>query len=187
MPDREASWQTTFRFGAGVADEQGFNLGNSSASAAGETRPQLLTRLRLSHLFPPSERWTADLTLPNAVHWGPIDIPFELNVEQPVEILVRPLSAPARSNVVICALANLPNTPNLYGASYLVQPQAAAHFAIPDQVVAVTVYTGAVLTFYDSAAAAIGTVTGSGLHARPRSAVSASLAGNAPLAVLLHY
>jgi hypothetical protein len=187
MNDREANWQTTLQFAAGLLDTKGFNLGNSCASAAGVTEPQKLVRLRVTHLLPAAERWTADLTLPNAAHWGPIDVPFELNVEQPVEIQARPLTAPARSNVLICALANLPNTPNLYGATYLVQPQANAHFAIPDQVVAVTVYTGGVLTFYDAASVAIATVTSVGLHARPRSAVFASLAGNAPLAVLLHY
>jgi hypothetical protein len=149
-----------------------------------------LAQLRVGWLHPELvlERWTADLTVAGVGPIGPIDLPFTFNVEQPVIIDVRPLSAPANANEVVGLLCDLPNSPNLYGATYLAIPDRGLA-QIPPWVVAVTVYGDpAVVTaeFQDPAGNAIATAWGPQLVARPRFATQVALAG-AGAAILFHY
>jgi hypothetical protein len=149
-----------------------------------------LSQLRVGLLKPDAmlERWVADVTVCGVGPIGPIDLPFSLNVEQPVVIDVRPLTAPTNANEVVGLLCDLPNSPNLYGATYLAIPDRGLA-QIPPWVVAVTVYGDpAVVTaaFQDPAGNVIATAWGPQLVARPRFATQVVLAG-AGAAILFHY
>jgi hypothetical protein len=134
-----------------------------------------------------SEKLQAILTTPGGIEIGPIDIPFTYNVETPVSVRV---ICPSRSSVqqrVMLILSDLPDSPNLYGATYLAQPQQNADTPLFDQVVACTVYPSAgVLTFKDGAGNVIATATGSQLIARPRFAKTVA-SNSATPAILFHY
>ena len=147
-----------------------------------------LKKLRVYNLRPyTDEKYQANLTVPGGVTIGPIDIPLTYNIETPVHIEVTNVNGPSSPQDIVATIADLPDTPNLYGATYLVQPSANADVAIPDAVVAVTGYTAGTLTFKDSSGTTICTASGSNqLVARPRLAktVATSATGSA---ILMHY
>jgi hypothetical protein len=146
-----------------------------------------LRNLRVAPLQPYSEQITAMLTLPGGIEVGPIDIPFSFNALTPVHVVVSRQARGAGEQTIKIMLADLPDSPNLYSATHLVQPQQAADVDIPDAVVAVTPYpAAATITFKDSAGNVICTSTGPYLVARPRLAKTVS-SNSATPAMLFHY
>jgi hypothetical protein len=185
--------ETHLDFDASVIQERSTDIGRTAIDG----RPTIwgdcphLAQLRVGWSHPDRvvERWTADLTVGNIGPIGPIDLPFTFNVEQPVAVAVRPLSAPAQSNQVLLLLCDLPNPPNLYGATYLAIPDRQGIAQIPPWVVAVTVLgdpTVVVATFLDAGSNTISTCWGPNLVARPRAATQVSLSG-ADAAIIFHY
>jgi hypothetical protein len=145
-----------------------------------------LRKLTVAPIFPYREQITGEITLPGNILIGPIDVPFSFNVTSPAGVVI---SAPnlTQLQTIQLTLADLPDSPNLYGATHTVlDAQGAVLFAVPDACVAVTLAANlGVLTFYDGASVAFGTASGSQLIARPRIAkfVSTSIAG----AIVFHY
>lgn len=150
-----------------------------------------LRKLRLFPLQPYIERYEAFLTVPGGVTIGPIDIPLTFNIETPVHIMVTNDTAPSSKQDIVGIISDQVDAPNLYGATYLVQVPALSSpplmVAIPDGVVAVTIYDGATATFYDSTSTAICFATGPFLVARPRFAKFISANASIPSALLFHY
>ena len=151
-----------------------------------------LCQMRVGWISPElvAEGWTAMLSVANGMQYiGPIDLPFTANVEQPVEIAVTPSAAPAADQRVMISLCDLPNPPNLYGASYLPTVDKSGVALIPPWVVAVTVYadptTTPTGTFLDPSSTAIGTFAANVMLARPRLAKSIQVTSGA--AVIFHY
>ena len=147
-----------------------------------------LRKLRVFNLMPyADEGYQATLTVPGGVMIGPIDIPFTYNVETPVHIVVTNSTGPTEYQDICATIADCDDSPNLYGATLLARPNQNADVAIPDAVVAVTGYSGATLTFKDSAGVTICTSTGnSQLVARPRAAKTVATSGEGS-AILMHY
>lgn len=146
-----------------------------------------LRKLRVWPLYPYTVQLSCMLTVPGGAQVGPIDLPLVYNVELPVQIVV---TCPATERInqrVMCIVSDLPDSPNLYGATRLVQPAQNADTAIPDACVALTLYTGATLTFKDAAGTTIGTAAGNNqLIARPRLAKTVASSAATP-AILFHY
>lgn len=129
-----------------------------------------LRKLTVSTEFPYVEQILGTLTLPSGIVVGPIDVPFTFNVTSPVQVKIE---APvlASNQTVRLILADLPDSPNLYGATHFAAVGVGDFVAIPDACVAVTLLAvGQVLTFYNSAHTAMGNAEGSQLIARPRTA-----------------
>ena len=168
---------------AGAALTQSHSLGELSRHSE-EFR---LRKLTVAPEFPYVEQITATLTLPGGVVVGPIDVPFTFNATSPVQVRI---DAPSLANYqsVHIILADLPDSPNLYGATHWASVANNAKLAIPDACVAITLLTtGQTLTFYDSTPTAIGTATGSQLIARPRIAKTLAIGGGSGGSVLFHY
>jgi hypothetical protein len=182
------------QFNAGAVTRRSTDLGRTGDDG----RPTIwgdcphLAQLRIGWLYPErvAERWTANLTVCGIGPIGPIDLPLVFNVEQPVAIDVGPMTATTNANEVVILLCDLPNSPNLFGATYLAIPDRQGLInPIPDWAVAVTVYGDPAVvtaTFLDALGAPIGTAWGPQLVARPRPATQIQLAG-AGAAVLFHY
>lgn len=140
-------------------------------------------------------RYTALLIVPGRPDpIGPIDIPFRLNVEGPVTLQFTSDKANTVPQKITCTFHDLPDPPNLYGATYFVADASdrgglapAGLTPIPPWVVAVTIYSGGTATFYDNAGNNIGTATGPLLVARPRAAEFISVAAESHPSVLFHY
>jgi hypothetical protein len=146
-----------------------------------------LRKLRVAPVQPYAEKFTAMVSVPGNILIGPIDIPFTLNVELPVGVAVSCLTPCSNNQTIELIVSDLPDSPNLYGATYFVNPRQNVDVAIPDAVVAVTPYPStAVLTFRDSAAAVIATATGPLMVARPRTAKTVS-SNSATPGMLFHY
>ena len=148
-----------------------------------------LRKLRVATTSPLTyvDKLIATLTTPGGIDIGPIDIPFTFNVELPVSVRVQCLVKSTKQQRVMIIVSDLPDSPNLYGATYLAQPAQNADALLPDQVVACTVYPSAgVLTFKDGAGNVIATATGSQLLARPRLAKTVA-SNSATPAILFHY
>jgi len=146
-----------------------------------------LRKLRVAPIQPYVERLTAMLTLPSNIVVGPIDIPFTYNCELPVNVAVSCPTACSNNQTISLIASDLPDAPNLYGATYLVTPAQNADVAIPDAVVAVTPYPStATLTFKDSAGNVLATATGPLMVARPRFAKTVA-SNSATPAMLFHY
>ena len=147
-----------------------------------------LCKLRVFNLMPyTNEVYQAFLTVPGGVTIGPIDVPFVCNIETPVHIMLVNGVGPDAYQDIVATIADLPDPPNLYGATLLLQPAQNRDTDIPDAVVAVTGYDGATLRFKDSTGSTICTASGNNqLVARPRLAktVATSAEGSA---ILLHY
>jgi hypothetical protein len=144
-----------------------------------------LRKLTVAPIQPYTVQMTAKIILPGNIVIDPIDLPFSYNVTSPAQIYIScpTITEPQQVQLI---LADLPDSPNLYGATHTVIVSQNAPVAIPDACVAVTlVANGGVLTFFDITPAAIGTGSGSQLIARPRIAhtVSSSIAG----AIVFHY
>ena len=167
---------------AGATFRQSHSLGELSRDSE-EFR---LRKLTVAPLFPYVEKILCTLTLPSGIEVGPIDVPFVYNVTSPAQVVINsPVLASYQDIRII--LADLPDSPNLYGATYLAPVGVGDFVAIPDACVAVTLLAvGQVLTFYDSTHTAIGNGEGSQLIARPRTAkfVGIDEPGGA---VLFHY
>lgn len=137
-------------------------------------------------------RYTAQLTVPGGIIIGPIDIPFRFNVELPVNIEFSSDIAFADTQQIMCTAHDLPDSPDLYGATYFVDDASVDGggvpvVEIPPWVHAVTIYSGGTATFWDAALAAIGTAIGPQLVARPRKAKFISNASERKNSVLFHY
>jgi hypothetical protein len=138
-------------------------------------------------------RYTALLTVPGGIEIGPIDIPFRFNVEGPVNLQFTSDSANTVNQKIVCTFHDMPDSPNLYGATYLVlDTRTEAAFPnwthIPPWVQALTIYSGATVTLYDHLGAAIGTAVGPQLVARPRAAeYLKGTAESGTVPVLFHY
>lgn len=149
-----------------------------------------ISQLRVSWISPDLvlERWTADLFVAGIGPIGPIDLPFTYNVEQNVEIRVRPLAATTNANRVLATLCDLPVSNHLYHATYLPILDQSGNAAIPNWVVAVTIFTGSI-SFIDPTTNVITTCTTTGVPvARPRWAtVIQYTGGESGGAVLFHY
>lgn len=148
-----------------------------------------LRKLRVVPLEPYASQLSCVLTLPGGAQLGPIDLPMALNVECPVIIVVTCPTPDAAVQTVMCTIADLPDSPNLYCATRLeVTGRGGVDIAIPPGVVAVTGYDAATLTFKTAAGATICTAAAgaSQLVARPRLAqlISSSAANSA---ILFHY
>lgn len=196
----QANNQRFIRIKAGEIISAGLQvLGNfNEANDAAEFR---LRKLRLWFLQPYVSHYEAMLTLPGNAILGPIDLPCFLNVETPVSVFVRCAVAQQQDQEIICTIADLPDSPNLYGATYLLRIPGnepvmlggklkvtpPTLFPIPDGVVAVTEYDGGTLTFYDSTSSEICSCTGPQLVARPRLAKFVSTSATGPSAILFHY
>ena len=146
-----------------------------------------LRKLRVAPMQPYIEKLTALLTTPGGIVVGPIDIPFTYNVECPVTVVVTCPSRCANNQTVKMIVSDLPDSPNLYGATYFVQPQQGADVPIPDAVVAVTAYPStAALTFKDGGGNVIAQALAYLIVARPR--LAKTVASNAPIpSMLFHY
>jgi hypothetical protein len=196
--------QRQFRIQPGVATSGRETLGNFN-----EKNPNELYKLRAVRVgsfglpYDEHARIQATLTMPGGCEVGPIDVPFTFNCALPVTINWATL---AQSEQVTCiaTAADLPDPPNLLGATYFIQGAGVSApmidklrgpkfkpavvgptVQIPYWVVAVTVYSGDTATWYDSTSTAIGTVTGPLPVAKPREAVALSTAANS--SVLFHY
>lgn len=147
-----------------------------------------LRKLRVFNLMPyADEGFQVFLTVPGGVTIGPIDIPLTYNVETPVHIMVVNATGPSNYQDIVATIADCQDSPNLYGATFLVRTSANAAVDIPDAVVAVTGYTAGTLTFKDSGGTTICTATGNNqLIARPRAAKTVQTSA-ASSAILMHY
>lgn len=145
-----------------------------------------LRKLTVAPIQPYAEQITATITLPGGIIVGPIDLPFSYNITSPAQVIVFAPNLTSPQSIQLI-LANLPDSPNLYSATHVVvDGSGGTLFPIPDACVAISnLANTAVITFYNSTPAAIGTASGSQLIARPRTAkfVSTSLAG----AIVFHY
>lgn len=145
-----------------------------------------LRKLTVAPIFPYREQITGELTLPGNIIVGPIDVPFSFNVTSPAGVTI---SAPnlTQLQTIQLTLADLPDSPNLYGATHTVlDARGGALLPVPDMCVAVSLAANTgILTFYDATSTAFATASGSQLIARPRIAkfVSTSIAG----AIVFHY
>lgn len=145
-----------------------------------------LRKLRVVPLRAWEQQLSCLLTLPGGIDIGPIDLPMALNVELPVTLTVTCPVAQASNQRVMCIVADLPDSPNLYGATRLVQPGQNAYVPIPAGCIALTAMTAGVLSFKDSAGNVIGTMTSTQLIPRPRLALTvATSAANS--AIIFHY
>lgn len=146
-----------------------------------------LRQLRVGLAFPANGvKYTALLTVPGGLEIGPIDIPFRFNVEGPVNIAFTADSANTVNQQIMCTWHDLPDCPNLYGATYLIRDAASNPVAIFPWVQAVTIYSGGTATFYDAGMTQICTATGPQLVARPRLAEFIQTSGELG-AILYHY
>lgn len=146
-----------------------------------------LRKLRVAPIYPYVEQLQMVLTTPGGIEVGPIDIPFTYNVETPVSGYVICPTASAGNQTIMLILSDLPDSPNLYGATHLVQPPQGVDTAIPDAAVACTPYPStATLTFKDGSGNVIATATGPLLVARPRLAKTVA-SNSATPAILFHY
>jgi len=198
--------QRQFRIAPGVATSGRETLGNFN-----EKNPDELYKLRAVRVgsfglpYDTHVRIQATLTMPGGAEVGPIDVPFRYNCELPVTINWASL-AQSEQVTCICSAADLPDPPNLLGATYFVAGTGVSEpnidrlrslkpifvpnvsgpvVSIPYWVVAVTIYSGDTGTFYDIASTAIGTFTGPLPVAKPREAVALSTANSS--SVLFHY
>lgn len=153
-----------------------------------------LRQIRVGTMFPRNGvRYTAMLTVPGGIEVGPIDIPFRFNIEGPVNIAFSSDKANSINQQIMCTSHDLPDSPDLYGATWFLPdaapqaPPGLPYFPIWTWVVAVTIYTGGTATFYDSAGNNIGTATGPQLVARPRLAEFISISAENHASVLFHY
>lgn len=145
--------------------------------------------LRKLRVFPLND-WTVQLScmliLPGGINIGPIDLPMALNVELPVQIVVTCPAPEPIKQTVMCTIADLPDSPNLYAATRLVQARQATDVPIPPGCIALTAMTAGVLTFKDAGGTVIGTMGGTQLIPRPRLAKTvATSAANS--AIIFHY
>lgn len=152
-----------------------------------------LRQIRVGTLFPRNGvRYTAMLTVPGGIEVGPIDIPFRFNIEGPVNIAFSTDSANTVNQVIMCTSHDLPDSPDLYGATWFLnaaipEPPNPAYFPIWPWVVAVTIYNGDTATFYDAGGSSICTATGPQLVARPRAAEFIALSSERGANCLYHY
>lgn len=154
-----------------------------------------LRQIRVGLQFPANGvRYTALLTVPGGLFIGPIDIPFRFNIECPVNIEFTSDKANSERQQIMCTVHDLPDSPDLYGATYFI-PDASAgseippvNFVhIPDWVVAVTIYSGGTLIWYDVGGNNLGTATGPLMVARPRLAEFIAVSTEGQPSVLFHY
>lgn len=145
-----------------------------------------LRKLRVVPLNDWTKQLSCNLILPGGITLGPIDLPMALNVELPVQIVITcPVAEPIKQTVM-CTVADLPDSPNLYAATRLVQPRQNADEPIPPGCIALTAMTAGVLSFKDAAGNVIGTMTSTQLIPRPRLALTvATSAANS--AIIFHY
>jgi hypothetical protein len=166
------------------------NAGGHTLGSFDETDPNArfqLRKLRVAPLQPWTEKFTAMLTTPGSIQVGPIDIPFTINIELPVSIAITCPTACSNNQTIEMIVSDLPDSPNMYGATLLVQPRQNVDVAIPDAVVAVTPYPStATLTFKNGGGATIATATGPLIVARPRLAKTVA-SNSATPAMLFHY
>jgi len=146
--------------------------------------------------FDTQARITAQVIVAGGCQIGPIDVPFRMNLELPVQIDITS-ELQDEQVTVMCTAADLPDPPNLLGATYLqltgsspaiadeAGPKVPITWAIPYWVCAITVFSGDTVTLYDVHSSTIGTFTGPQPVARPREAVALSTANGS--AVLFHY
>jgi hypothetical protein len=136
-------------------------------------------------------RYTAMLTVPGGQRIGPIDIPFRFNVELPCNFAFTTDIANTVNQKIVITANDLPDSPDLYGATYLSEVFSETPdpgVPIPHWVHAVTIYSGVPATFFDSSGTAICTATGPQLVARPRFAEFINVTGSEhPTRVLFHY
>jgi hypothetical protein len=138
-------------------------------------------------------RYTAMLLVPGGQKIGPIDIPFRFNVELPVNISFTSDAANSVNQKIVMTAHDLPDSPDLYGATYLTEvlnERAAPGFPIPKWVHAVTVYDNATAAFFDANGVQICSVITAApqLIARPRLAEFINISGaESSTRVLFHY
>jgi hypothetical protein len=134
-------------------------------------------------------KYTAMLAVPGGVSIGPIDIPFRFNVELPCNLSFSSDAAFAEPQIILCTAHDLPDSPDLYGATYFVpDAPAATPVEIWPWVHSVTIYDGATATFYSAASVAIATAVGPQMVARPRAAKYISSTGSERSnPILYHY
>jgi len=165
------------------------SAGQNTLGSYDESDQHSRYKLRKLRVVPLND-WTVQLScqliLPGSINVGPIDLPMALNVELPVQIVVICPSPEAIKQTVMCTIADLPDSPNLYAATRLIQPAQNADTAIPAGVLALTAMTAGVLTFKDAAGNVIGTMNSTQLIPRPRLAKTvATSAVNS--AIIFHY
>jgi hypothetical protein len=147
-----------------------------------------LRKVRIQNLAPYAEHFEVSLTTPGGIEIGPIDLPLTYNVELPVMISLRCPVGPATLQTIMCIASDLPDSPNLYGATHFVLAPVATPAAIPDAAQAITVFGVGAATFFDAGMVAVATVapTMRLLVARPRIAKFVSVA-TADGAMMFHY
>ena len=135
-------------------------------------------------------RYTAMLAVPGGQQIGPIDIPFRFNVELPCNFAFTSDIANTANQKIVITAHDLPDSPDLYGATYLseaISETPDPGVRIPAWVHAVTIYSGGTGTFFDAAATVICTATGPQLVARPRLAEFINVSAEHSTRVLFHY
>jgi len=150
-----------------------------------------LSKMRVGFVDPSlvAEAWTAMLKVADIGFVGPINLPFTMNVEQPCELVIEPAAAPTNAVTVLIQVADLPDSPNLYGAVYLPDVPDDLKVQIPSWVVSVELLAdpaGSVSgNFTDGSGTDYGTAYPGGIVARPREAslITLSTSGR----VIFHY
>lgn len=173
MGNPQTQWQRylTFQPSRSV-QSQGTDLGDTTH--VGVTQVPKMQRLHITEVTRVDVSVVANLLLPGGEQIGPIDLPCYLNVPGPVHVQVDVMDALTVPLSVRAVLSDLPDAPNVWGATYTVYPNQAT-VPIPDAAIAVAVLSGATATFRDQGGNAIGTFTGPYMVARIRNAVGVSV------------
>jgi hypothetical protein len=193
--------QRFFRIDPGAATSGKQTLGEYNEQDPNDDFKLRLVRVGSFGLpYDTHEHIEATIIVPGGCEIGPIDVPFRLNCELPCTIMWQSV-AQSSSVTVQCTAADLPDPPNIWGATYFVKSTSIPpslrpkrqlrpnvtlpQMQIPYWIVAVTVYSGDTGTWYDDTDTAIGIFTGPQPVPRPRAAVGLSVSNSGP--VLFHY
>jgi hypothetical protein len=178
-----AQIQRFIEFEAGVT-----GVGRQTLGSFDERDPRYALRhVRVVPLNAGTVQLFGALVMPGDITVGPIDLPFDFNCELPVHVQVSCPIADTVNQTVMLIAGDLPNPPNLLGATHLEMATPGSPIPIPEMCVAVTLLvSGGTLGYFDGAMVPIGDADGNQPIARPRAAkfVEVSEPGGA---VLFHY
>lgn len=176
-----AVYTHAFRFAAGQTQALEFELGPPAGAGDPDrtittAQPAPMYRLRVGYLtnqYPPApERFFGAIVLPDSgMRVEGIEIPFLLDVEAPVRLIVVPETPPAAERIVCGAIAK-----GCCGGDYEAQAteSAVAPQDIPLQPWAIAAFVhavGATAEWLDSAGVSLGTFPTGVIAPRPRLAV----------------